>query len=258
MGRIGETLREARESKNISLREAEEATKIRLKYLKDLENENFDDLPGRAYVIGFLKTYAKYLQIEDQALVEEYKATNRSEEYVQNQRVKSNVNKGLINNQLNRLHSILLVGIAIVLLLGTNFLYNYFGNKNIPDQNETLVPEVVAEKPVSNEDDENTSPQDENEEPIVQESVSRDKVQVSIKISDKENSKCWVNIVSDNKTIFSGTLTAGEEKSFEANEQLKVKLGNAGVAYIVANGEELGVLGAEGAVITKTFEKSDL
>jgi cytoskeleton protein RodZ len=81
VGRIGETLREARERKNLTLKDAEEATKIRLKYLQDLENENFENLPGRAYAIGFLKTYAKYLQIEDQALVEEFKAKNRSDEY---------------------------------------------------------------------------------------------------------------------------------------------------------------------------------
>ena len=85
-----------------------------------------------------------------------------------------------------------------------------------------------------------------------------DKIQVSVKISEEENSKCWINVVADDKNIFSGTLTSGEEKSFEANDKLEIKLGNAGVAYIVANGEELGTLGSKGSVVTKLFEKDSL
>ena len=261
MGRIGETLREARERKNLTLKDAEEATKIRLKYLQDLENENFENLPGRAYAIGFLKTYAKYLQIEDQALVEEFKAKNRSDEYIQNQRSKSNVNRKIeINIQPGRIHRLLLIGLVIVLLIGTNFLYNYLDNKNTIDQREDLKPEVIVEEPNQNEE---VSPQPSDEGGIDQglpdlPGNNIDKIQVSVKISEEENSKCWINVVADDKNIFSGTLTSGEEKSFEANDKLEIKLGNAGVAYIVANGEELGTLGSKGSVVTKLFEKDSL
>ena len=140
MGRIGEALREARESKNLTLRDAENATKIRMKYLEDLENENFANLPGRAYAIGFLKTYAKYLQIEDQALVEEYKATNRTEEYLQNQRVKSSVTKTIVKDFQSKLYRILLIVVAIALLVGTNFLYNKMRNKDNHEQVNPLYP----------------------------------------------------------------------------------------------------------------------
>jgi cytoskeleton protein RodZ len=261
VGRIGETLREARERKNLTLKDAEEATKIRLKYLQDLENENFENLPGRAYAIGFLKTYAKYLQIEDQALVEEFKAKNRSDEYIQNQRSKSNVNRKIeINIQPGRIHRLLLIGLVIVLLIGTNFLYNYLDNKNTIDQGEDLKPEVIVEEPNQNEE---VSPQPSDEGGIDQglpdlPGNNIDKIQVSVKISEEENSKCWINVVADDKNIFSGTLTSGEEKSFEANDKLEIKLGNAGVAYIVANGEELGTLGSKGSVVTKLFEKDSL
>lgn len=262
MGRIGETLREARERKNLTLKDAEEATKIRLKYLQDLENENFEDLPGRAYAIGFLKTYAKYLQIEDQALVEEYKAKNRSDEYIQNQRSKSNVNnrKIEINLQPGRIHRLLLIGLVVILLVGTNFLYNYLDNKDNMGQRDDHKPEVIVEEPNQNEE---VSPQPSDEDGIDQGLPELpenyiDKIQVSIKISEEENSECWINVVADDKNIFTGTLTTGEEKSFEANDKLKLKLGNAGVAYIIANGKELGILGSKGAVVTKLFEKDSL
>ena len=48
---IGKTLRLAREKRGLSLRQVEEATKIRTRYLRDLENENFDVLPA-VYMLG--------------------------------------------------------------------------------------------------------------------------------------------------------------------------------------------------------------
>src|SRR5215212_2456463 len=55
---IGRTLRLAREKRGLSLQQVEEATKIRTRYLRDLENENFDVLPA-VYMLGSLKTYAE-------------------------------------------------------------------------------------------------------------------------------------------------------------------------------------------------------
>ena len=55
---IGRTLRLAREKRGLSLQQVEEATKIRTRYLRDLENEHFDVLP---YMLGSLKTYANTL-----------------------------------------------------------------------------------------------------------------------------------------------------------------------------------------------------
>src|ERR671939_1420340 len=57
---IGRTLQRAREKRSLSLQQVEEATKIRTRYLRDLENENFDVLPA-VYMLGSLKTYAEHL-----------------------------------------------------------------------------------------------------------------------------------------------------------------------------------------------------
>ena len=62
---IGEILRKTREEQGISLDEVVEATKIRSKYLKALEDENFDILPGDVYARGFATAYLKYLGIKD-------------------------------------------------------------------------------------------------------------------------------------------------------------------------------------------------
>lgn len=70
---IGETLREARMRRRIDMAEVETATKIRAKYLRALENEEWGLLPGTTYVKTFLRTYAEYLELDGRTLVEEYK-----------------------------------------------------------------------------------------------------------------------------------------------------------------------------------------
>ena len=70
---IGETLREARMRRRIDMAEVETATKIRAKYLRALENEEWGLLPGTTFVKTFLRTYAEYLELDGRTLVEEYK-----------------------------------------------------------------------------------------------------------------------------------------------------------------------------------------
>jgi transcriptional regulator with XRE-family HTH domain len=73
MPEIGATLREARMRARIDITEVEEATKIRAKYLRALENEEWGLLPGSTFVKSFLREYADYLGIDARMLVEDYK-----------------------------------------------------------------------------------------------------------------------------------------------------------------------------------------
>jgi hypothetical protein len=70
---IGSTLREARMRARIDISEIESETKIRAKYLRALENEEWDLLPGPTYVKSFLRTYADALGLDGKLLIEEYK-----------------------------------------------------------------------------------------------------------------------------------------------------------------------------------------
>ncbi|MCL6634595.1 MAG: helix-turn-helix domain-containing protein [Peptococcaceae bacterium] len=66
---IGKTLRQARETRTITLEEAECITKIRRKYLEALENEQFHVLPDRAYARCFLSTYSRFLGLNSTNLI---------------------------------------------------------------------------------------------------------------------------------------------------------------------------------------------
>src|SRR3712207_5764197 len=73
MPEIGETLREARMRAKIDVSEVEAQTKIRAKYLRALENEEWDVLPGPTFARSFLRTYADYLGLDSKLLVEEFR-----------------------------------------------------------------------------------------------------------------------------------------------------------------------------------------
>ena len=73
MAEIGERLREARMRQRVDISEVEDATKIRAKYLRAIENEEFDLLPGPTFAKSFLRTYAEYLGLDARLLVEEYR-----------------------------------------------------------------------------------------------------------------------------------------------------------------------------------------
>jgi cytoskeleton protein RodZ len=69
---IGNSLREARLRQGLEIPRVESDTKIRGKYLRALEDEEFEVLPGDTYVKGFLRTYADYLGLEGQLYLDEY------------------------------------------------------------------------------------------------------------------------------------------------------------------------------------------
>ena len=66
---IGRILKERREELGRTLQNAEQETRIRKTYLESLENNRFSDLPGQAYVTGFIRVYARYLGLKSNPLL---------------------------------------------------------------------------------------------------------------------------------------------------------------------------------------------
>jgi len=64
MKTVGSILKEARTARNITLAQTEEATKIRLKFLKAIESDDYSGLPSLSYAKGFVKNYSEYLGLD--------------------------------------------------------------------------------------------------------------------------------------------------------------------------------------------------
>ena len=97
MADIGSTLRETRIREKIDITTVEQSTKIRTKYLRALENEEWAVLPGPTYVKSFLRTYAEFLGLDAHMLIEEYRARYEQPEelevpaFTQNQPLRTRV-----------------------------------------------------------------------------------------------------------------------------------------------------------------------
>ena len=82
---IGDTLREARMRQQLDIADVESRTKIRAKYLRALENEEFGLLPGSTFVKTFLRTYADLLGLDAHRLVEEYRRNHEPDDELEAQ-----------------------------------------------------------------------------------------------------------------------------------------------------------------------------
>src|SRR5690349_2920532 len=70
---IGKALRDARTEQGIELSEVERVTKIRQRFLSAMEDDRWEELPAPVYTKGFLSTYARYLGLDEEPLVESYR-----------------------------------------------------------------------------------------------------------------------------------------------------------------------------------------
>jgi hypothetical protein len=70
---IGPILREARNRRKVDLSTVEAATRIRVRFLRAIENEEWDVLPGGVYTRGFIRTYAAYLGLDGERLADDFR-----------------------------------------------------------------------------------------------------------------------------------------------------------------------------------------
>ena len=73
---VGAALRDARVARNLSLAEVSALLRIREAHLEAIELEDFEQLPGNVYAIGFIRTYAQYLELNESDLIMRFKAAS--------------------------------------------------------------------------------------------------------------------------------------------------------------------------------------
>lgn len=72
MAELGEELRRERERRNLTFKDVEQALHIKTTYLEAIEDGNYDVIPGRVYVKGFIRNYGNYLDLDGDRLVTAY------------------------------------------------------------------------------------------------------------------------------------------------------------------------------------------
>jgi cytoskeletal protein RodZ len=118
---VGTVLRKARTRRKVELSEVEAATRIRLRYLRAIEDEEWDVLPGGVYTRGFIRTYASFLGLVGDRLVGDYRQSvepwHRSAEVPQSQPESGNASGGLRGVALGALVVIAVIAVAVIAIV---------------------------------------------------------------------------------------------------------------------------------------------
>lgn len=240
---IGKTLREAREARNLTLAEVEEATKIRKYYLSALEDEDFQALPGQVYAIGFIKNYARFLGLDANTLADAFKSREdapplplqTTPKARRRPRPAQAEGASWLKKHGWKTALLLLAAVLAVFWLVESGYLNYSQPAPAnPVQNET------TDDPINN--------------PI--NGITLTPVNSEVKIELAASGECWVLAIADNQEIFRGIINRGDHKLFTAKNKLSLTLGNAGVVEVFQDDKPLGYLGRVGQVVRKEFTLS--
>jgi cytoskeletal protein RodZ len=140
---IGETLREARMRQRLDITDVEAQTKIRAKYLRALENEDFGMLPGPTFVKSFLRTYAEFLGLDPHLLVEEYRARHDPRDESELTPFAPRPPRGRQRRRPSRRPAWLPVAAAVVAILAVLLVLGLTGNSS--DESSTTTTSTVSQ-----------------------------------------------------------------------------------------------------------------
>ncbi len=255
MKQLGDWLRQARMEKGLSLEQVEELTKIRVKYLKALEDGDLDSLPGRVYTIGFLRTYAQVVDLHADNVIAYFKEHVPEQEQVTVPVDQTIVYKSRKRTQRNNLIAFLLLGVLVIILLIAGIYW--FTHRGTGEPGEGLIdPNPVVTEPYSGMGigdyyyalyrDLEPKPEP---PPVVEEPPPPTTVKVTV---TAYAGSCWIGVQIDGGYV-DYTLGNGESRTFESREPIVIKYGNAGAVAVDCNGEIEKPLGTDGQVLTRTY-----
>ncbi|EHQ90316.1 helix-turn-helix domain-containing protein [Desulfosporosinus youngiae] len=238
----GQMLRTAREEKGWSLLETEEITKIRVRYIQALEEEEYGIIPGATYVKGYLRTYSKQLGINPDEIIELYSSSIKPEPAPVIE-----IPDRMVKSHSLRVRPVIIGSMAlaaIALAIGIKIWYQPEGS--VPDPGYTSPPmisspntETTPPPATSPETPGKSSPPDVVASP-------QDGLTAQLVFTQA----CWIEIKIDGQAPFQGTFAAGTSKEVKGIDKIElVSIGNAGGLTVTLNGKAMPSLGKPGEVL---------
>lgn len=217
MAEIGSTLRETRIRKKIDIMTVEDATKIRAKYLRAIENEEWNVLPGPTYVKTFLRTYAQYLGLDSHLLVDEYSARFEEPEDLE---LPAFSREPRVRTQVQRVgppSRLVVGGVIAVLILAFLLVLGLTADDNGDKGSSDRAHRSAAREGRGQRSGSATAP-------------GAAAKRTNVKLSVVAARPVWVCVVDarDRPVIAARTLTAGERQGPFTSKSFKVTVGNGG------------------------------
>jgi cytoskeleton protein RodZ len=276
---FGEKLRRERELRGISLDQIATATKISTRMLKALEDEKFDLLPGGIFNKGFIRSYAKFLGIDEEQAVADYVAATGPEEPINNLPQIADVPERP-TRRLDEEGTVSWTTIVVlVLLVAIGYGgWTYHNHRKAERESSTtsspvsapssvpVAPPVVEQNVVRPENSAvktpasaplgattNSVPSTTASPAALKTDATEPAPKPSVELVIRTSEESWVQAIADGKTIFSETLPAASEKHVTASRRITLTVGNAGGVEVTYNGATLPDIGGPGKVRTIIF-----
>ena len=218
MFEIGSTLRETRVRRKTTLQQAEDDTKIRVKYIQAMENDDFDLMPSAAYVKGFLRTYADYLGLDADVIVEEYRSRFEPNEEHEPFGGNSALGRPHAHRRRNTL-----TFIAVICLLIIGVLY-VIGRGNSTGKSPTPPPVTV------------TSPTPKTTPTAHHTTAATGRFTVQLVAS---GGSCWVQVRTTGiagQVVYQATMAQGQKHAIKTRKPIYVRLGVPAYVSITVGG----------------------
>lgn len=217
--RVGAELRAAREAQGLDLAAVAAQCRVRGRYLEAIEAGAVQQLPEPVFVQGFIRTYARSLGLDPDSLAAESLAVatlNRSEPSP------SQSPRRLTLPSKPVLGFAALIGVILVTLLGTGWAVWYWRQQQV-----AIVPTEGTEPPP----------------PPTEAIVPATPVAVPNAIAIAFRGPAWAEIRVDGEVVFMGMGSAGQELSFEPQQELTINPGRPDLIWLSRAGEEAQPLG---------------
>lgn len=232
---IGERLRNAREARGLTLTAAETLTRIRAVYLQALEEERFDRLPGRMYIRGFLRTYAKVLGLNPDELTHAYPQAFTAPEQPILSSLPAEIPIRPVAPPSRTRRILLYVGTGLLLAIATLGLIGYQQLRQFSETDgvapqpgsRVLVPGAEPVRPAPVPDQPAALPGQPDLPPG----------EVGVELVVRAVGTSWLRVLADNALLFQGSVHNGEVKTFRARRYLTVRVGNTEVVALYVNGQ---------------------
>ena len=231
---FGKRLKDEREHQGFTLDDVEQETKIRKLYIKAIEEENFSILPPRVYAIGFVKRYAKFLNLNETEIAAEFKMLAYTENETQEEEEPEHTplmsaGEKIGKSRFNVKKIAAAIAFLIIAIWLGNILVGYLADRT--QKTERTKPPVVEQQPVR---------QTPKPSPVVND-------QAKVKITASQS--CWTQIKVDDVVKFEGTMRPGEEQEFTGQDKVYIKAGNAGGLSVMLNDKNIQNFGQIGEVV---------
>ncbi len=267
MGSFGENLRREREMRGITLEEISAATKISVRFLSSIENEDFSSLPGGIFNRGFVRAYARYLGLDEDPILEEYQLAAKARPEVDLSHFSPPKTHSYQERRSRRTLWAVLIAIGL-LAIGISLWHSTHRTVEVPPlaNNATpatnsqasqpqAAPATSSANPIGGGVQQvktvppggvlaatSTTPPAAPKLPPVPDSDGK----LVLQIATTERS--WVAIDADGKSVMQGVMAANTVKTFEADTNFDVLTGNAQGVTLTLNGQTMKPLGREGEV----------